>query len=374
EATQFYRSFISLKDSLVNEATLQKMSDTRMQHEINKREKDLLKRDAQLQNTYRNFLTVGMFALMIILWQLYVKYQTQTKHNQLQRQKNQKIRQQNSELEKVHLKQVETNQLLKKQNEQSHIQNQKLERKNEELKRFAYIASHDLKEPLRNIGSFATLLKRRFKGKLGEDADEYIDFITKNVSRMYDLLHEILMYSKLDNEEINREWVSLNEVVRTVREIMKGKIMEQDVTFKVDNLPDVKGHPPHLQQLFQNLISNSIKYNNSKQPFIEIGVRRNFQGHSLVYFVKDNGIGINMEFKERVFEIFKRLHGKDEFEGTGVGLAICKKIVTQNNGDIWLDSELGEGATFYFTLNIETKEGIPNLENMKVKAHGLALN
>ncbi len=355
EANMYYRNFSELKDSLRNEATLQKMSDTKMQYEITKKEKDILKRDAELQNTYRNFLIVGLFALMVILWQLHSKYKSQTEHNKIQTEKNYQIQQQNVELEKAHLKQVETNQLLKEQNEQSLIQNKKLERKNDELQRFAYIASHDLKEPLRNIGSFATLLKRRFKGKLGEDADEYINFITTNVSRMYDLLHEVLMYSKLENEEIYEESVSLNGVVDTVIATLKGKIMEHNVDIIVSELPDVKGHRSHLSQLFQNLISNSIKYTNQSNPKVEIGIKEGFQGNDLVYFVKDNGIGIDMEFKERVFEIFKRLHGKDEYEGTGVGLSICKKIVNQNHGEIWVESEVGKGATFYFTLNIETE-------------------
>ena len=374
EANTFYKSFLSLKDSLVNEATMQKMSDTKMQYEISQKERDIIKRDAQLQNMYRNFLIVGLLALTVILWQVHTKYKTQTEHNKQQKEQNYKIQQQNDALEKAHLKQVETNQLLTSQHEQSLIQNKKLERKNEELQRFAYIASHDLKEPLRNIGSFATLLKRRFRGKLGTDADEYIDFITTNVSRMYDLLHEVLMYSKLENEEIEYEWVALNEVIGTVQEILKGKIMEGDIKFKVDHFPEVRGHHSHLQQLFQNLVSNSIKYNKNENPLIEIGLKKNFEGHDLVYFVKDNGIGIDMEFKERVFEIFKRLHGKDEFEGTGVGLAICKKIVNQNNGEIWVESEVGEGATFFFTLNIETKMVAPDPSKATIVAEGVVLN
>ncbi|MFK7773387.1 MAG: ATP-binding protein [Saprospiraceae bacterium] len=375
EANKYYRNFSALKDSLRNEATLQKMSDTKMQYEITKKEKDILRRDAELQNTYRNFLIVGLLALMVILWQLHSKYKNQTEHNKVQTEKNYQIQQQNMELEKAHLTQIETNQLLKEQNEQSLIQNKKLERKNDELQRFAYIASHDLKEPLRNIGSFATLLKRRFKGQLGTDADDYIDFITTNVSRMYDLLHEVLMYSKLENEEIYEESVSLNEVVETVIETLKGKIMEHNVDIIVANLPEVKGHKSHLNQLFQNLISNSIKYTNQDNPIVEIGCKKDFQGNDLVYFVKDNGIGIDMEFKERVFEIFKRLHGKDEYEGTGVGLAICKKIVNQNNGDIWVESEVGEGATFYFTLKIETKmNSIPMESPIEYQGLGMEMN
>ncbi|MEM6964627.1 MAG: tetratricopeptide repeat protein, partial [Bacteroidota bacterium] len=355
EANVFYRNFIALQDSLRSEATLEKMSDTKMKYEIEQRERDIQKTNIQLQNMYRNFLIVGLLALMVILWQLHTKYKAQTEHNKLQREKNDKIQQQNGELEQAHHKQLEMNQLLKDQNEQMILQNQKLERKNDELQRFAYIASHDLKEPLRNIGSFATLLKRRFRGQLGNDADDYIDFITTNVSRMYDLLHEVLMYSKLENEEIIYEWVALNEIVDTVKETLKGKIMEGGVDVRIADLPAVKGHRSHLLQLFQNLVSNSIKYNKNENPLVEVGIKENFAGHDLVYFVKDNGIGLDMEFKERVFEIFKRLHGKDEFEGTGVGLAICKKIVTSNNGDIWVESEVGKGATFFFTLKVDTK-------------------
>jgi len=374
ESNIYYRNFIELRDSMTNEATLQKMADTKAQYEITQKEKALQKRDSQLQDTYRNFLIVGLFALIAFLWQLSNKNRAQTKHNKIQREKNAKIQQQNEELEKVHLTQVETNQLLLDQNEQILIQNTSLEHKNEELQRFAYIASHDLKEPLRNIGSFATLLKRRFKGQLGKDADEYIDFITTNVSRMYDLLHEVLMYSKLENEEMTSEWISLNEVVQVVKETLRGQIMEQNVNVDVAHLPEVKGHRSHLIQLFQNLVSNSIKYNKKENPIIEIGLQYNVNGHERVFFVRDNGIGIDMEFKERIFEIFKRLHGKDEFEGTGVGLAICKKIVIQNHGDIWVESEVGEGATFYFTLNIETRMPEVEPENVEVAVQGIPMN
>jgi len=374
ESNIYYRNFISLRDSMTNEATLQKMADTKTQYEISQKEKALQKRDSQLQDMYRNFLIAGLIALIIFLWQMSNKYRTQTKHNKIQREKNAKIQQQNEELATVHSTQVETNQLLKEQNEKILIQNNSLENKNEELQRFAYIASHDLKEPLRNIGSFATLLKRRFKGQLGKDADEYIDFITTNVSRMYDLLHEVLMYSKLENEEITSEWVSLNEVVQTVKETLGGKIMEQNVDVQIAPLPEVKGHRSHLLQLFQNLMSNSIKYSKNEKPLVEVGLEYNINGYERVFYVKDNGIGIDMEFKERVFEIFKRLHGKDEYEGTGVGLAICKKIVMQNHGDIWVESEVGEGATFYFTLNIETRMPEVEPENAEVVVQGIPMN
>ena len=349
EANQYYRKYFSLKDSLVNEQTLQKMSDTKLKHEIEKREIEVEKRDTQLSHMYNYLIWGGFFFLSLILWQLFQKYKTQETNNRLQREKNEKIQQQNDELEQAHLTQLETNKLLTNQNNQITEQIKKLGLKNEELQRFAYIASHDLKEPLRNIGSFATLLKRRFHGKLGEDADEYIDFITTNVSRMYALLHEVLMFSKLDNEEIELEWVDLNEIVTTVQETLRGKIMEQNVQVASQRLPKLKVHFAHMTQLFQNIMSNSIKYNDKEHPIVEIGhtIGKNDE---FVFYIKDNGIGIDMEFKNRIFEIFKRLHGKNEYEGTGVGLAICKKIVNQYGGRIWIDSEVGEGATFYFTL------------------------
>lgn len=351
EANQYYRKFFVLKDSLVNEQTLQKMSDTKLKHEVEKREIEVERRDAQLSNMYSYLIWGGFFFLSLIFWQLFQKYKTQETNNRLQREKNQKIQQQNEELEQAHLKQLETNKLLTNQNNQITEQNSKLELKNEELQRFAYIASHDLKEPLRNIGSFATLLKRRFHGKMGEDADEYINFITTNVSRMYALLHEVLMFSKLDNEEIELEWVDLNEIVDTVQETLKGKIMEQNVQVVSERLPKLKVHQAHMTQLFQNILSNSIKYNNKEHPTVEVGhtIGKNDE---FVFYIKDNGIGIDMEFKDRIFEIFKRLHGKNEYEGTGVGLAICKKIVNQYGGRIWIESEVGEGATFYFTLPV----------------------
>ena len=364
EANQYYRKYFSMKDSLVNEQTLQKMSDTKLNHEIEKREIEVEKRDTQLSQMYNYLIWGGFFFLSLILWQLFQKYKTQETNNRLQKEKNQKIQQQNEELEQAHLTQLETNKLLTNQNNQITEQNKKLGLKNEELQRFAYIASHDLKEPLRNIGSFATLLKRRFHGKLGEDADEYINFITTNVSRMYALLHEVLMFSKLDNEEVELEWVDMNEVVDVVKETLRGKIMEENVQITSARLPKLKVHHAHMTQLFQNIVSNSIKYNDKEHPIVEINhtIGKNDE---FVFYIKDNGIGIDMEFKDRVFEIFKRLHGKNEYEGTGVGLAICKKIVNQYGGRIWIESEVGEGATFYFTLpslqrmDAEKREVVP---------------
>ena len=349
EANQYYRKYFDLKDSLVNEQTLQKMSDTKLNHEIDKREIEMEKRDTQLSHLYNYLIWGGFFFLSLVFWQLFQKYKTQEANSRLQREKNEKIQQQNDELEQAHLTQLETNKLLTNQNNQITEQNQALELKNDELQRFAYIASHDLKEPLRNIGSFATLLKRRFHGKLGTDADEYIDFITTNVSRMYALLHEVLMFSKLDNEEIDLEWVDLNDVINTVQDTLKGKIMERHVQLTSARMPMLKIHHSHMTQLFQNIISNSIKYNDKEEPIIEIGHTIGREDE-FVFYIRDNGIGIDMEFKERVFEIFKRLHGKNEYEGTGVGLAICKKIVNQYGGRIWVESAVGQGATFYFTL------------------------
>ena len=235
--------------------------------------------------------------------------------------------------------QKETNLILEESN-------QELLNSNRALERFSYVSSHDLKEPLRTIGSFSTLLKRRYFNLLDEDGRDYVDFIVKGVDQMYSLLDDLLEYSKIiHNKDIPRNVVNLNTVLESVQESLSHSIKEKNVTFQVDSLPLITTNQTQMHQLFQNLINNAIKFNDKENPAINIQFEK--EDNSYLFAVKDNGIGIKEEYQNKIFGVFQRL-SKGEYPGTGIGLAICQKIVEQHKGKIWVESEEGKGSAFYF--------------------------
>lgn len=222
---------------------------------------------------------------------------------------------------------------------------------NKNLREFAYIVSHDLKEPLRTISGFVTLIKRELD-KAGMNENEiadYIDYVRKGTTQMEYLISDILAYSKLNMVEKNFEEVNVMEVIAEVRSLLAKSLYESDADLKIDGSIHVSGERRLLVQLFQNLISNAIKYREPERALeISIGCTVNERG--LCYYVSDNGIGIPEQHFETIFKAFKRLHSKISYEGSGVGLAICKKIVDIHGGDLWVESVEGQGSTFWFTL------------------------
>jgi signal transduction histidine kinase len=223
-----------------------------------------------------------------------------------------------------------------------------LQRSNEDLQQFAYVASHDLKEPLRMISSYTALLQRKYQGKLDEEADTFISFIVGGAKRMEALIKDLLEYSKADEtREESLATVECEQVVRNVLTNLRVTIAESGAQITWDRLPYVVYDPVRLSQIFQNLLANGIKYRGERKPRIHISARE-MEGETL-FSVKDNGMGMDPERTEEIFGIFKRLHGKD-YEGTGIGLAMCKKIVERQGGRIWAESVPGEGSTFCFTI------------------------
>ncbi|MCX7887963.1 MAG: ATP-binding protein, partial [Verrucomicrobiae bacterium] len=229
-----------------------------------------------------------------------------------------------------------------------------LARSNAELEQFAYVASHDLQEPLRVVSGFLQLLQQRCEGKLGPEADEYIRYAIEGAHRMRNLIRDLLEYSRVGRRPEPFSEVDCNAIVQTVLANLQPAIVEQQGRVTVDPLPVVRGDATELTQLFQNLIANALKFRGPQPPEVRVSVRENKD--EWVFSVRDNGIGIHPKDFERIFVIFQRLHTTEEYPGTGIGLALCRKIVERHGGRIWVESQPGEGATFYFTLPRNPKQ------------------
>ena len=241
--------------------------------------------------------------------------------------------------------------------------NQELKRSNTELEQFAFVVSHDLRAPLRKMKSYAELLRDTYEGRLDAKADKYIEALINGSLRMQSLIGDLLTYSRVGKSELVLEPVNLNMVLKQVIDDHSDVISKNAGQIRADSLPTVMAHKGQMLQLFQNLIENSIKFREGA-PVIEVRAERQepqssagtfsggcFEPAQWLISFADNGIGIEAQHTEKVFEIFQKLHPRTQYDGTGLGLAICRKIVKSHGGDIWLESEPGRGTTFYFTLS-----------------------
>jgi signal transduction histidine kinase len=277
----------------------------------------------------------------------------------LLKENREKLRRQNAELvqakEAAEKARDELEQRVKERTAELVKANEKLKQKtedlvhsNRELEQFAYVASHDLQEPLRMVTSYVQLLERRYKNKLDKDANEFIDFAVDGATRMHSLINDLLTYSRVGTRGKPLEPTDCEAVFDQSVSNLKVAMEESGARVTHDSLPTVMADSSQLEELFQNLIGNAIKFHGEESPRVHISASSN--GNLWVFSVRDNGIGIDPEFKERIFVIFQRLHDKDKYPGTGIGLAVCKKIVECHGGNIWVESKLGKGSTFYFTL------------------------
>lgn len=238
---------------------------------------------------------------------------------------------------------------LQERDRELEARTEELERSNEELEQFAYIASHDLQEPLRMISSYTQLLAKRYKDQLDGDANEFINYAVDGANRMQVLINDLLSYSRVGTKGEDFSHVDLNSVLEAVKANLKGVIEETGAVIKYSKLPTVMADNSQMIQLFQNLIGNAVKFRREGvTPEIEITSKK--EGNLFRFVVKDNGIGIDKKYLDRIFVIFQRLHTKEEFPGTGIGLAICKKIVERHGGEISVESAEGKGSDFTFTL------------------------
>jgi signal transduction histidine kinase len=225
-----------------------------------------------------------------------------------------------------------------------------LRRSNSELEQFAYVASHDLQEPLRKVASFCQLLERRYKGQLDERGEQYIEFAVDGAKRMQQLINDLLAFSRVGKLSGDFTPVNLNEALAQAQRQLGTILEETGATVTHDELPTINGEGTLLVQLFQNLVGNGVKFLGEEAPRVHIGVRR--EGAMWELSCRDNGIGIEPQYAEKIFVIFQRLHARDVYEGTGIGLAMCKKIVEHHGGRIWLDTNSDAGAVFRWTLPV----------------------
>ena len=233
-------------------------------------------------------------------------------------------------------------------------QTRELARSNSELEQFAWVASHDLQEPLRMVASYTQLLSKRYKGKLDADADEFIAFAVDGATRMRRLINALLELSRVGTRGKDFEATDCEAIYDRTLVNLQGLVEESGAVVTHDRLPTVMGDVTQLGQLFQNLIANAIKFRGDEQLTVHVGAEQR-NGH-WEFCVRDNGIGIDPEYAERIFVVFQRLHGKGDRPGTGIGLSICKKIVELHGGRIWVKSQPDEGAAFYFTLPLNEEK------------------
>ena len=224
-----------------------------------------------------------------------------------------------------------------------------LKRSNAELEHFAYVASHDLQEPLRMVASYTQLLARRYKGRLDSDADDFIAFAVDGSNRMQRLINDLLAYSRAGVSGAKPRRISSERALHSALTNLLATIAESGATVTHDALPEVVMDDTQLTQIFQNLIGNAVKYRGADSPRVHVSATTRMGAES-IFSVRDNGLGIESQYFEKIFVLFQRLHGQGEFEGTGIGLAICKKMIDRLGGRIWVESQANQGSTFHFAV------------------------
>lgn len=329
-AFHYLEKYIAINDSLSNQNTKVRIASLSSNYELEKKNSELqvLHQKERVKMQFIIFLLIGF---VFLFGAALLGYYLLKKQRDYSQQLDAKTKQ------------------IERQYEDIHHTNEKLKGANKELEQFAYLASHDLKAPLRTIGNYASLINRRYSSQLDQDGVAFLRFITEAAKHMNDLLEDIFTYSKLGKSDLEITEVNLQEKLDLSLRLLHETIESRKATVKYDQLPVIAGNPTQLYQLIQNLLDNALKFvPEGRSP--EVSIKTTDNGSFYHLQVTDNGVGIPKNKQEEVFTIFKRLHSRDEYKGTGIGLAICKKIVEAHGGRIWIVSDGEIGTTFHFTL------------------------
>ena len=319
EALSRLETYLKINEELLNKQKAKQVTELQFKYDVEKSEREIS--SLMLQKNKLLLLGSSVLFTCLILFLIYI----------------------------IRLKGRNNEVLMKKSNE-IRLQNLRLEESNEVLKQFAYVAAHDLKEPLRNIGGFISLIQKRFGKDFNDEANEYMTFVIKAVKRMNNLLGDLLEYSKITAQSAETEPIRVEDILEEVSCNLREKIIRTKAIIQYPPpLPSVRMSRIHLIQLFQNLISNALKFV-EKEPYIKIDGK--IKGDQFILIVTDNGIGINKDYEHKIFNLFHQLNKRKHYEGTGIGLTICKNIVDKYNGKIWFESQRGEGTTFFISFPI----------------------
>ena len=338
------KRYVQYKDSLMNEKKLAQMAKVEHRYEVRAKEAEIRDLQAQQVASERQFqyfvAGAGILVFLLLALLAWVRFRNLRRMNNVLAVKNEEIR----------------------------LQNERLASSNEDLRQFAHVTSHDLREPLRSIGSFASLLKRRYYEKLDDEAREFIDFITQGVDRMNSLLSDLMAYSIVGIFDQPYEQVAIDQVIAEIITKLNREKRTHGVKISIQNLPTITAKREQMGQLFEHLIDNAIKFRSERPPEIVIRAEKK-PGLVYEFSVSDNGIGVDEAYKDKMFGLFLRLHHKSSpYQGTGIGLSICKKIVEQHKGRIWIDSQVGVGTTVFFSLPESPLEARPTGRTAKAKA------
>lgn len=337
-----------VNDSLFNDEKSRQLNELSIQYETRKKETEVqLLKEEQAKNEalLQRRTILGWSAVLLLLFVSFMAYSLNQRNKQRKRfntQLRKEVAERTSELE------------------HSNVQ---LEKSNKELEQFAYITSHDLKEPLRNIISFTDLIERKIKTDIDEETEDYMHTVKSNARQMHSLIEGVLEFARIENIDFNKEIVDLNSIMNRIKGVLQVTLAERDVKLKIGNLHQVVGNGSQLFLVLKNLVENAMKYNNSKVPKIEVSSEV-LDGKVLVS-VKDNGIGIDEDYHNKIFDMFQRLHIRREYKGAGLGLSICKKIVENLGGNIWVESKPGKGSKFTFSVPVAEKS-VPATEAAEV--------